>query len=251
MEQITNALSNKIFYDKNKNIIIKEYIRDEFKVHFTNNEINILEKYGINCKLINKDKIEIEYIEHEKFDNKKDINIKNIFLIINALKKMHRLSTTNIKYIDYESIYEKVFLKDKDKGSITNMEIKIMKKSIEILKSGKQVILHNDMVEGNILKTGDTITLIDFEYVGLGNPIFDIASFITENQLTPEQITLFVDSYDNKINSKDLIIVSAFLEIFWTRWALFKFQKNGKKIYQDISKIKYKNYKKIIENIEL
>ncbi len=252
MKQMTNALSNKVFYDEDRNIIIKEYINDEFKTYFENSEINLLNKNGIKCNVINKDKIEIEYIDHKDFYDK-DIEINDIFSVVNALKKLHKIEVENIKYIDYKKIYKNVFCKKKDWSncSIKESENKILEKAIKILKSGPQVILHNDLVKGNLLKTGKTIVLIDFEYAGLGNPIFDIASFITEHNLSAEQISLLVDCYDNKINKNDLLVVCAFLEVFWTRWALFKFEKTNREIYKNIANHKYSSYKKILKSIEI
>ena len=217
MKKIEKALSNIVFLDTDNNKIIKKYSKDKFKEIYINQELNVLNKIGYKYNIINKNEIEIEYFKHEPFDDE-NISITDLISTANALKKLHNLNTSSIRLSPFKEVYEKFFLKRV--VSIDKTEEYIFNKAMILLSSGKQVILHNDVVKGNLLKINNRIKLIDFEYSGLGNPIFDIASFITERTLTTGQIKIFIECYNKKINKDDLLIVSAFLQIFWTRWAL-------------------------------
>lgn len=252
MKRIEHALSNDVYHDEGRNIIVKHYSKDKFKKAFGNQELNVLNKLGYQIDIINKDKIEFQYIEHKPFDDQ-NISLQDLTSVINSIKSLHRLETSAMKLTPFESVYKQFLLKGNGskEGWFDEYEEYIFNKAIKILSSGKQVILHNDLVEGNLLKVKNTIKLIDFEYSGLGNPIFDIASFITERELTQEQIDFLVACYDKKISKDDLNIVCAFLQIFWTRWALFKYKTEKKEIYKVISEIKFKGYRKLIKNIQL
>ncbi len=250
MKKIETALSNDVYWDQNKNVIIKKYSQDKFKRFFGNREFDILSRMGYNPSSRKRDEIEIPYIEHENF-NDDDISIQDLTNVVKALHQLHNMKAPKFKESGFEKSYYKFLLKGNGsiKGYYDEEEKYVSDKAFQILKKGKQVLLHNDLVKGNLLKTGREIKLIDFEYSVVGNPIFDVASFITERKLTKSQLSFFMDCYDNKLDKQDLLIVSAFLQIFWARWALFKFKSTDKKIYKDIANIKFKAYKKITKRL--
>lgn len=244
MKEFENALSNKVWLDDDGKVI-KKYSKDMFKSAFGCQETEVLEKIGYKFTFEN-NILEMEFIENVPFD---DNNITNEMLemVANALKDLHALDTTGIKTSNFEEVYED-FLSEDDEilkdYPIDGVEYQIAMEAFDILESGPQVILHNDVVEGNLLIVGDKIKLIDFEYSGLGNPIFDIASFITERELNEEQIAYFVSQFDN-VNLDDLKTVSKFLQIFWTRWALYKYSISDKEIYKIIADWKFEQYLKL------
>lgn len=245
MIKIENALSNDVYKDKNK--IIKKYKKDKFKKIWGNQESKIISNFSM-IKIIesNKNYLVTEYIDHKKF-NSDNVSLEHIYMVSESLKKLHKINSKNLAKSNFQKVYEKLYLKNND--FIDDYEEEIYKKAIKILHKGKQVVLHNDVVPGNMLLVDNEIILIDFEYGGIGNPIFDLASFITENKLSSKQIEIFINSYGEKIDLEQLLIVSAFLQIFWTRWAILKYKKTNKSIYMEIANWKFKGYKKIIKYI--
>ncbi len=250
MKKIENALSNTVYYDKKNNIILKRYSQDKFKKYFGNQELNILSLIGYNPSIVSTDEISFPYIEHTKWDDK-NIAIQDLASIARTLFNLHKIKSNNLKMPGFEKAYKKVLTRgNKLMDGFANHEAYISKQAFKILKSGKQVLLHNDLVAGNLLKTQKSIKLIDFEYGGIGNPIFDLASFITERNLTQQQIDFFIECYGKRnIDKQDLLIVSAFLQIFWTRWALYKYKETKNKTYNEIAHWKLGEYKKIISKI--
>jgi len=48
-------------------------------------------------------------------------------------------------------------------------------------------LCHNDLLPANLIDDGQRLWLIDWEYAGIGNPLFDLAGVAANFQLTPEQ----------------------------------------------------------------
>ena len=236
MKQIKNALSNNIYLDESKNTIIKKYSQDKFKLLYGNQEIKILSKLGYKIKSIDMNSISIEYFKHEPFNDEK-MTGEDIANVARTLSELHSINSKGIKEPGFENAYRKLLLKYPYPvvGYMDKLEGTIASQALTILRSGKQVILHNDVVEGNLLKIEGKIKLIDFEYSGLGNPIFDLASFCTEREITKEQIDLLLSLYKDNIDKDDFKIVCVFLQVFWARWALYKFDTTGKEIYKTIA----------------
>ena len=57
------------------------------------------------------------------------------------------------------------------------------------------VLGHNDLLPGNILRRGADFWLIDWEYAGLGSPLFDLGGLATNNNLTTRQQTRLLETY--------------------------------------------------------
>ncbi len=244
MKEFTNALSNKVILnDDNK--IEKIYSLDSFKKKYGNQEELVLNKIGYKFESL-KGKIVMEYFENESFD---DSNMSNddIINVANALKELHSLSTNGMETSKFEIVYEDFLCEDEEITEdfpVDGTENFLAMEAFEILEEGKQVILHNDVVEGNLLKVDGKIKLIDFEYSGLGNQIFDIASFLTEREVSEEQKELFISQFED-IDRDKLNTVCAFLQIFWTRWAWYKYDMTEREIYKVISDWKFSEYLKI------
>lgn len=59
------------------------------------------------------------------------------------------------------------------------------------------VLCHNDLSMNHILMA-DPIRVIDWEYAGLGHPLFDIASTIKINQLSHDMTARLISDYEKK-----------------------------------------------------
>jgi aminoglycoside phosphotransferase (APT) family kinase protein len=56
-------------------------------------------------------------------------------------------------------------------------------------------LCHNDLHHQNVLDEGGRLWLVDWEYGGCGNPLFDVASFLTLHDLGPGPTEAFLESY--------------------------------------------------------
>lgn len=59
------------------------------------------------------------------------------------------------------------------------------------------VLCHNDLSMNHILMT-EPVRVIDWEYAGIGHPLFDIASAITVNQLSGEMTLRLITEYEKR-----------------------------------------------------
>lgn len=248
MEELKNALSNKVYFDKDNNVIVKKYSQDKFKELFGNQEANILGKLGYKIVDLKQNEISIEYFNHEVWSDE-DISLKDLTSLMNAINELHSLDIRGLEISGFKNVYYNLLLQGEYpiKGYYDSYEESISNRALAILEKEPLVCLHNDIVEGNILKVDSKIKLIDFEYSGLGNPIFDLASFLTERIISPSQAEIAISLFNATIDRKELLIVCAFLQIFWARWALYKYSISNKEIYKEIADWKLNEYNKLIE----
>ena len=121
-----------------------------------------------------------EYIEGSSLDKVDEFDYEKVATL---LKKLHR--SIIISRVDYapfrrfEEDYEKEALSFQKEVSPLYSEIRnFLFERRYYLESQEKVLCHNDAQRSNIIKTPeDDYYLIDFEFVGNNDPIYDIATF--------------------------------------------------------------------------
>lgn len=163
----------------------------------------------------------------------------NLLLTSNILKKLH---TSNIKFENrfdvfneikkYESliknkelIYEKYENYIENRKSIFNLENLLKKNGITI------VSCHNDTVPENFIKNNkNEIFLIDWEYSGMNDPMWDLAAHSLESNFSKDEENLFLENYFNKhIKKEDILKIKCYKvlqDFLWSIWTILK-EENG------------------------
>ncbi|TFG82436.1 MAG: phosphotransferase, partial [Erysipelotrichales bacterium] len=105
-------------------------------------------------------------------------------------------------------------------------------------------LCHNDWVPGNIGFSDKRDYLIDYEYAGDNDPLFDVMSFLTENNIEDgEDRNRFYLEYFGKLPDqaaqKALFIYEKFHNLLWCTWAMMMAESRGDAIYHQIAKDKY------------
>lgn len=104
-------------------------------------------------------------------------------------------------------------------------------------------LCHNDWVDGNILFTDTKTYLIDYEYAGNNDPLFDVMSFLSENNITdPLLRKRFYQTYFDDLNQETLQrlhLWEMFHHILWCNWAMMMYETRKEAIYLQIAKEKY------------
>lgn len=54
---------------------------------------------------------------------------------------------------------------------------------------------HNDLLAANFIDDGDRLWLVDWDYAGFNSPLFDLANFASNNELTGEQERALLEIY--------------------------------------------------------
>lgn len=115
---------------------------------------------------------------------------------------------------------------------------------------------HNDLVAENfIMSTGGKIYLIDWEYSGMNDPMWDIAAIFLESNFTEENQTLFLEKYfypalvPDDIRYK-ITCYKVLCDFLWSIWTVVK-EKQGDDFGTygtDRFHRAIENYNKLIEN---
>ena len=192
--------------------------------------------------------IKISKFVHNARQYKTTPTNEQITYLAKTLKKLHssKLKVPFGYQMFYRlSIYKKSLFEDEYID--TKIEKQIIKDVQKIFAKDEMVLCHNDLVQNNLLFKFNGLTLIDREYSGMNNFYFDLASFISENNLNDEQKEFFLSKYFgaklNDLKRKKVNIFINFLDLLFYYWALYYYRKRGDIIYKKIALEKLEHIK--------
>lgn len=158
---------------------------------------------------------------------------ENMDKIANILNVLHDSSVRlnnefNVfhEIIKYEGLLENV--KGKMYDGYEELREKVMKLEHLLDELGVQLKpCHNDLVAENFIKGEDgKIYLIDWEYSGMNDPLWDIAALFIESEFTEENKDYFLKKYfkgDIPENTdKKIIIYTILMDYLWSLWTCIK-----------------------------
>lgn len=215
------------------------------------NEENILNKISplkISEKIVYFDPdrgVKISKYVHGGFLYKESPSDEQIVITAKAVKKLHR---QNIKvensFAPLERLENYRSFSQREKLD-QRYEKKIVRQIASYLDKEDLILCHNDLVKGNLLYKFDSVVIIDWEYAGMNSVYFDIASFISENDLNKEQKELFLKSYfGTKLNNLKRKKVDSFINfnnILWYYWALMMHKNTDNAFFLVIADAKKKS----------
>ncbi|AOR24543.1 winged helix-turn-helix transcriptional regulator [Clostridium taeniosporum] len=162
---------------------------------------------------------------------KKEENLKQVTKILRELHEDNEFSMKNEFNVfreleKYEDILKKadgVFFND-----YKEVREKFMKLE-QVLKDCNRVFVpsHNDLVSENLVKDTDgRMYLIDWEYSGINDDMWDLAGLSLENSFSEDDIELMFRLYFNgepdENSRKRLLIHQISQDILWAVWTLIK-----------------------------
>nr|WP_044612370.1 choline kinase family protein [Candidatus Hamiltonella defensa] len=222
--------------------------------HNEKNNSELVFKMGINPETIYFDTISgikiTQYIpDSETFSPglvRKKNNIENISL---CFRQLHQ---SNIKFCnefnafsEYKKYQHILNLKHDHDGIYHNkMLVEFFYKTEKILDrlNKDRCPCHNDLVAENIVKSGDKIYLIDWEYSGMNDPMWDLAPHFLECQFNSEEEQIFLTYYFERNipkESKQKILLFKFMQyVLWPLWAKVKEQYDDNFEKYDINRFK-------------
>jgi thiamine kinase-like enzyme len=163
---------------------------------------------------------------------------ENMELIAATLRKLHQsdMQMANRFDVFYKiGEYEQLMREAKGIPYKGYEEVKAQVMVLKDLYTRMDVALtpcHNDLVPENIVKRGhNKIYLIDWEYSGINDPMWDVAAHSLECGFSPEEEELFLSLYLNQQKvpleiQQRVLINKIFQDFLWSIWTIIK-EANG------------------------
>ncbi|AMC93471.1 hypothetical protein AOC36_05600 [Erysipelothrix larvae] len=170
---------------------------------------------------------------------------KRATLLIKKLHSLNKQSGKTFQIRDMINLY-------KSQCTHPMYDLSMYDTYVDTLKQENLTLCHNDCVEGNFLFTDTKDYLIDFEYAMDNDPLFDIMSFITENDIQdPSLRNLIYETYFDEPISLELRHKLNHFEIvhhiLWCTWAMMMCEKDDNDIFLTIRDLKYKRLLEAVE----
>lgn len=163
---------------------------------------------------------------------KKEENLKQVTRILRSLhesKDFHMDNEFNV-FRELEK-YEEILRGDRGQffDDYDEVREKVMALEEELKACGRVFVpSHNDLVSENLVKdTEGRIYLIDWEYSGVNDDMWDLAALSLENEFSEDDIELMFRLYFNGKEADDnsrrrLLIHQICQDILWAVWTLIK-----------------------------
>ena len=183
---------------------------------FRSNEINVSKaayEIGVSPKLIHSELgvLVLEFIESETLDPK-GVQ-KNLERIMPVIKKIHNeipnfLSGQPAMFWVFHVIkYYANFLRSNQSSHLDKIDDLLNKASkLEKLSSPREIVFgHNDFLAANFLDDGSKIWVVDWEYGGFNDPLFDIGGLASNNDFNQDFEKEALEMYYEKPLTNDVL----------------------------------------------
>jgi thiamine kinase-like enzyme len=161
------------------------------------------------------------------------LNQDNSFMVTDFIDGIHKIKLTNIELIKLVQKVKKLHLikikmkehnlkkdfifyiqtlKDKDSKLLIKQSLKELFKLKRFKK--ELVLTHHDLNPKNIIFTKNSIKIIDWEYAGVNDLFFDLASLCYEFNLSRKEEQLLLKVYFKKVNKKDIHKLNSYKIIY-------------------------------------
>lgn len=178
---------------------------------------------------------------------------EQIVYVAKTIKKLHKSKILSSN--DYDMFNKlKVYKSPLNPNSFIEegYEKRTIKDLEKIFDKEEKVFSHNDLVKGNLLFKFNSLSIIDWEYAGMNHPYFDLASFISENNLNDSQQDFFLKKFFgsdfNSLIKKRVLMFCRFQNILFYYWALYLYKKRDLEVYKKIAQEKLINIAQDIKN---
>ena len=184
---------------------------------YRSNEINVSKaahEIGVSPKLIHSELgvLVLEFIESETLDPK-GVQ-KNLERIIPVIKKIHNeipnflSGQPAIFWVFHVIKYYANFLRSNHSIHQNKIDDLLLKASkLEKLSSPREIVFgHNDFLAANFLDDGFKIWVVDWEYGGFNDPLFDIGGLASNNDFKQDLEKEALEMYYEKSISNDFLL---------------------------------------------
>jgi thiamine kinase-like enzyme len=228
------------------------------KIEMVNN--NIASEFGVNSECVYFDetsgiKISVFIKSSKNIALADPCSIKNLQAVSDLMKKIHSSPKHFPNIFDWQielSKYEQIVRQLNgefffDYSALKKQLIAFLQKNITNTIS---VPCHNDTVPENFLVDGDGRTyLVDWEYSGMNDPIWDVTAYILESRLTDEAIrSLILNYYGKSLSTAETLKIKGYMmaqDLLWTAWSLVRHYSGDD--FLDYCCVRYERFRKNIK----
>jgi thiamine kinase-like enzyme len=184
---------------------------------FRSNEINVSKaayEIGVSPKLIHSELgvLVLEFIESQTLDPK-GVQ-KNLERIMPVIKKIHHevpnflSGQPSIFWVFHVIKYYANFLRSNHSSHQDKIHDLLQKTStLEKLSSPREIVFgHNDFLAANFLDDGSKIWVVDWEYGGFNDPLFDIGGLASNNDFNQDLEKEALEMYYEKPLTNDVLL---------------------------------------------
>ena len=170
------------------------------------------------------------------YDGSRIIDINEKGDVPKLMEKLRTLHNSNFKFKDdnvfdrirrYDSYVAKVGGRKYYEKAFIDLQKDMLNNEKYFLTIFEKKPIHGDLSPNNAIVTKDgEVLLIDLEFVSMGDPYTDLATFSHDGNYTPEQTIDVLEAYllrkPNKEEIFKLLTLCSLVSIMWYSWAVFK-----------------------------
>ncbi|MDU2490543.1 MAG: phosphocholine cytidylyltransferase/choline kinase family protein [Clostridium celatum] len=157
----------------------------------------------------------------------------NMIMVCDILRKLHNYNRKMANDFDIYGKIEQYENLAKEVNAIFFDDYYEVKDKVLLLKNimaeldVKLAPCHNDTIAENFIKSGeDKMYLIDWEYAGMNDPMWDLAAHSLENKFSEDEEELLLNIYFNgKVEEKykkRILINKIYQDFLWSTWTIIK-----------------------------
>ncbi len=174
-----------------------------------------------------------EFIEGSSLDKIDSYDVKKVAKLLHILHNSPILCKSDYNPFARLEGYEnelKIFVPEREKMYV-EIKNELLKHKV-FLESQKKTLCHNDAQKSNIIKSiDDEYFLIDFEFMGNNDPIYDIATFGNADVREGFELLKAYEPNPNKDLMKRYYLWRMYISLQWDTVALIKHYRGEGKIH--------------------
>ena len=165
-----------------------------------------------------------EYVDGVPLVNDDFRDPRIITLAAESLHRVHasgRTFESRFSILDKLDEYERLVRKTSGPIPIAYFELAHQSEAAREAISALSIELapcHNDLVAANFLDAGDQLLVLDWEYSGMNDPIFDLAALAAEAYFSPEEEALLLREHSRQSPSEEDACRLTLYRALWNQW---------------------------------
>ena len=183
---------------------------------------------------------------------------ENIAKCAEIFKKLHTSGAdTEVPFdvIDMSNTYEEFIQKN---GGFFYDDFAEVKAYINEIKDSymsgvTKVPCHNDALCENWIRQGDKMYLIDWEYAGMNDPMWDLADVSIEAEFTEENDEYFLECYFGRKateeEKKAFLINKVLIDYLWSLWGKTRAVYDGEEL-EEYARVRYARMKETMKKMK-